>query len=165
MRACWPFSNRGVFIMYGNFLAYFDDYVNSILKKYKQYQPVYLTSPIGFDGATASQRVTCFSAQIDNDALLFGAHLNFSQLVNVKITDTATGYSWNVLQNVTGNTAPGTPAQAIGGVQSEVTPVLPLICPFFLSRNSKLQMDFVNSAASLAASTASITWVGVRLLN
>ena len=77
--------------MYGNFSAYFDDYVNSILKKYKQNQPVYLTSPIGFDGATASQRVTCFSAQIDNDALLFGAHLNFSQLVNVKITDTATG--------------------------------------------------------------------------
>jgi hypothetical protein len=64
--------------MYGLFSGYFSDYVKAVLAKYKTWQPLYLTSLIGFDGTTASERVTCFTPQVDSDALIFGAHTNFS---------------------------------------------------------------------------------------
>lgn len=150
--------------MYGLFSGYFSDYVKAVLAKYKTWQPLYLTSLIGFDGSTASERVTCFTPQVDSDALIFGAHTNFSNSqVNLRITDTGNGYAWNVLQAATGATTSGTPVTAIAGASTQVMPVLALVCPYFLSRQGKLQMDFTNSATSLSPSTASITWTGLKL--
>lgn len=142
----------------------FSEYVRAILAKYKTNQPLYLSSLIGFDGTTASQRVTCFTPSIDADALIFSANVNFSNpQVQVKITDTASGYSWNVVQAATGTTVNGSSITALAGSGSQVMPLLPLTCPFFLSKQSKLQMDFVNSATSLTASDATLTWVGIKL--
>ena len=142
----------------------FSEYVRTILAKYKTNQPLYLSSLIGFDGTTASQRVTCFTPSIDADALIFSANVNFSNpQVQVKITDTASGYSWNVVQAATGSTVNGASITALAGSGSQVMPLLPLTCPFFLSKQSKLQMDFVNSATSLTASDATLTWVGIKL--
>jgi len=142
----------------------FSEYVRTILAKYKSNQPLYLSSLIGFDGTTASQRVTCFTPSIDADALIFSANVNFSNpQVQVKITDTASGYSWNVVQAATGSTVNGSSITALAGSGSQVMPLLPLTCPFFLSKQSKLQMDFVNSATSLTASDATLTWVGIKL--
>jgi hypothetical protein len=142
----------------------FSEYVRTILAKYKANQPLYLSSLIGFDGTTASQRVTCFTPSIDADALIFSANVNFSNpQVQVKITDTASGYSWNVVQAATGSTVNGSSITALAGSGSQVMPLLPLTCPFFLSKQSKLQMDFVNSATSLTASDATLTWVGIKL--
>lgn len=142
----------------------FSEYVRTILAKYKTNQPLYLSSLIGFDGVTASQRVTCFTPSIDADALIFSANVNFSNpQVQVKITDTASGYSWNVVQAATGSTVNGSSITALAGSGSQVMPLLPLTCPFFLSKQSKLQMDFVNSAVSLAGSDATLTWVGIKL--
>ena len=142
----------------------FSEYVRTILAKYKAHQPLYLSSLIGFDGTTASQRVTCFTPSIDADALIFSANVNFSNpQVQVKITDTASGYSWNVVQAATGSTVNGSSITALAGSGSQVMPLLPLTCPFFLSKQSKLQMDFVNSATSLTASDATLTWVGIKL--
>jgi hypothetical protein len=142
----------------------FSEYVRTILAKYKTNQPLYLSSLIGFDGTTASQRVTCFTPSIDADALIFSANVNFSNpQVQVKITDTASGYSWNVVQAATGTTVNGSSITALAGSGSQVMPLLPLTCPFFLSKQSKLQMDFVNSATSLTGSDATLTWVGVKL--
>ena len=143
----------------------FQEYVRTILAKYKTHQPLYLSSLIGFDGVTASQRVTCFTPSIDADALIFSANVNFSNAqVQVKITETASGYSWNVIQAATGSTVNGSSITSIAGSGSQVMPLLPLSCPYFLSRQSKLQMDFVNSAVSLAGSDATLTWVGIKLL-
>lgn len=142
----------------------FSEYVRTILAKYKTNQPLYLSSLIGFDGTTASQRVTCFTPSIDADALIFSANVNFSNpQVQVKITDTASGYSWNVVQAATGSTVNGSSITALAGSGSQVMPLLPLTCPFFLSKQSKLQMDFVNSATSLTGSDATLTWVGIKL--
>lgn len=142
----------------------FSEYVRTILAKYKTNQPLYLSSLIGFDGTTASQRVTCFTPSIDADALIFSANVNFSNpQVQVKITDTASGYSWNVIQAATGTTVNGSSITALAGSGSQVMPLLPLTCPFFLSKQSKLQMDFVNSATSLTGSDATLTWVGIKL--
>lgn len=142
--------------MHSAFAPYFSEYVKNILSKYKQFLPLQLTTPIGFDGATASQRLTVFTPQIDADALLFGANVDFSNaFVTLRITDTATGYVWNPVNF--------TPIVAIAGIQTQVSPILPLIVPFFLSRQSKLQMDFVNSPSTLTAN-GNITWVGLKLL-
>ncbi len=152
--------------MYGQFSGYFQDYIKTILAKYKTWLPLYLTTLIGFDGATAGQRVTCYTPSVDSDALLFGGHANFSNSgVNVKITDSGSGYAWNILQSAPGASTSGTPITALAGVQTEVMPILALTCPYFLSRQSKLQMDFVNGTASIAASTSSITWVGLKLID
>ena len=142
----------------------FAQYVQTILARYKSWQPLYLSTLIGFDGVTASQRVTCFTPQVDSDALIFSANVNFSNpQVALKITDTATGYSWNILQSATGATINGSSVTAVAGSGSQVMPLLPLACPFFLSRQSKLQMDFVNSAVSLTGSDGTITWAGLKL--
>lgn len=152
--------------MYGLFANYFQEYVKTLLAKYKTWMPLYLTTSIGFDGATAGQRVTCYTPSVDSDALLFGGHVNFSNSgVNVKVTDSGSGYSWNVLQSSPGTTVSGTPITAMAGVQTEVMPVLALTCPYFLGRQSKLQMDWVNGTASISAATSSITWVGLKLID
>lgn len=143
--------------MYSASAPYFNDYVNGILKKYARFLPLQLTTPIGFDGSTASQRLTVFTPQIDADALLFAANVDFSNaFVTVRITDSATGYVWNPIN--------ATPIVAIAGIQTQVMPLLSLVAPFFLSRQSKLQMDFVNSPTSLTTN-GNITWVGLKLLN
>lgn len=150
--------------MYGLFSGYFSDHVKTILSRYKSWQPLYLTSLIGFDGVTASERVTTFTPQVDSDSLLFGAHVNFSNSqVNLRITDTGNGYAWNVLQAAIGGTTSGTPVTAIAGATTQVMPILALVCPYFLSRQGKLQMDFVNGTSSITAATASITWTGLKL--
>lgn len=153
--------------MYGLFSGYFQDYVKTILAKYKTWVPLYLTTLIGFDGVTASERVTCYTPQVDADALIMGLHYSPSTQVagvSVKITDSGSGYAWNVLQSVTGSTSPGTPITALAGIATEVMPVLPLVCPYFLGRQSKLQMDFTNGATP-APATASISFIGLKLLN
>lgn len=139
-----------------NFAPYFTDYVKGILSRYSKFLPLDLTTPIGFDGSTASQRLTVFTPQIDADALLFGANVDFSNaLVTLKITDTATGYVWNPTN--------ASPIVALAGIQTQVMPILPLVCPYFLSRQAKLQLDFVNSATSLTTN-GNITWAGLKLL-
>lgn len=151
--------------MYGNYSVYFNNYVQEILKRYKTYQPLYLTTLIGFT-QTASERTTVFSPQVDSDAILFGGNVNFNNPnVTVRITDTGSGYAWNVLQAAAGASTTGTPVTALFGVQTEAMPVLALTCPYFLGRQARLQMDFVNSATSPSASTATVTWVGIKLLS
>ena len=142
---------------------FFQRYIDEVLKNYARWQPILVSVAIGFDGATANQRLTVFTPQIDADALLFGANVDFSNAnVTLKITDTQTGYVWNALQSNAGSTIEGTPITAIAGIQTQVQPVLPLICPFFLSRQSKLQFDFKNSATSLTTG-GNITWTGIKL--
>jgi len=143
--------------MYGiTFAAYFYEFVKGIIGQYSRYVPLKLTTAIGFDGAIVSQQKTVFSPQIDADALLFGANVDFSNTnVTVKITDTASGYVWNPVS--------ATPIVAVAGVTTQVSPILPLVCPFFLSRQSKLQMDFTNSATALTTG-GNITWDGLKLI-
>lgn len=143
--------------------SYFQKYVDEILASYKRWQPIYLTTPIGFNGSTASERLTVFTPQVDADCLLFSANVDFNNPnVLLRVTDTQSGYVWNVLQSNAGTTAQGSPITALAGIQTQVTPLLPLPVPFFLSRQSKLQLDFQNSATSLTTN-GNITWAGVKL--
>jgi len=132
------------------------DQARSILSRYVRHLPIYLTTAIGFDGATASQQRQVFTPSVDSDVLLFAANVDFSNaLVTVRVTDTGTGYVWNP-------TTP-TPITAIAGIQTQVMPLLALVEPYLLTRQSKLQMDFTNSASSLTTN-GNITWAGLKLL-
>lgn len=136
--------------------GYFSDFVKSILKNYRSYVELDLSAPIGFSGA-ASQRLTIYTPQIDSDALLFGAAVDFNNaLVLIRVMDVSSGYQWSPQND--------TPIGAIAGLGGQVMPVLDLTCPFFLSRNSKLQMDWTNSAAA-STTGGNITWRGIKLLN
>lgn len=144
------------------FGGYFQGYVDNILKNYSRHQPLLVSVAIGFTG-TVNELITTFTPQIDADALLFGVNVDFSNAnVVLKITDTQSGYVWNALQSNSGTSIAGTPITAIAGIQTQVTPVLPLVCPFFLSRQSKLQFDFKNSASS-ATTNGTITFTGIKL--
>jgi hypothetical protein len=135
----------------------FSDYIKGILAKYGNYKELDLTTPIGFPGLVAGERRTVFTPPIESDALLFGANVDFDNAeVTVKITDASSGYVWNP-QNFT-------PISAIAGIQTQVTPVLPLVCPFFLSRQSKLEFEFVNGTTTQVTG-GNITYRGVKLLS
>lgn len=137
------------------FAAYFQEYVQRILSQYTKFSPLKLTTFIGFSGV-ASQQVSVFTPQVDADAFLFGANVDFSNAgVTLKITDTASGYIWNPVT--------ATPIVAVAGVTTQVSPILPMICPTLLSRQSKLQMDFTNSPAG-PTTGGNITWDGLKLI-
>jgi hypothetical protein len=143
--------------MWGIFQSVFNDYIKGILARYARYNEIALTTPIGFDGATASQQRQVYTPQIDSDCLIFGAGVDFTNVnVTVKVTDVASGYVWNPTT--------AAPIHSLAGAAAQVMPIILLTCPFFMSRQSKLQMDFTNSAASLTTG-GNITWRGVKLLN
>lgn len=146
------------------FGGYFQNYIDNTLKQYPRFQPLLISVAIGFPGV-ASERVTVFTPQIDADALIFGANVDFSNAnVVLRITDTQSGYVWNALQSNAGTTISGTPITAIAGIQTQVMPVLPFVCPFFLSRQSKLQLDWQNSASAMTTG-GNITFTGVKLFS
>lgn len=143
--------------MTGIFAPYFQAYVTKIISQYKNFLELNLTTRIPFTGVASENLPSVFTPPVDADALLFGANVDFdSDGVSLRVTDTASGYVWNP-QSLT-------PIGAMAGFSANVLPVLPLTCPFFLSRQSKLQMDFVNAASSPITGGA-ITWKGIKLLS
>ena len=156
-------TTKGEITMY-QFGGYFQKYVDGILSNYPRHQPLLVSIAIGFPGV-ASERVTVFTPQIDADALLFAANVDFSNSnVSLRVTDTQSGDVWNALQSNSGTTISGTPIGAVAGIQTQVMPLLPLVCPFFLSRQSKLQLDFQNSASSMTTG-GNITFTGIKLFS
>lgn len=142
----------------------FSDYIKKIIDKYRDLKPQYLPTAIGFT-AVASQMITVFTPAVDADCLIFGFNVDFTNLnVSVKIQDTSSGYIWNVLQPTAGQPIQGSPINSIAGISGQVKPVLPMICPFFLSRQSKLQYDFQNSAAA-PTTGGIISAVALKLLS
>jgi hypothetical protein len=134
---------------------YFTMLLQELLTQYKEKFPIFLEVDIGFDGATASQRVEVSTQTVDYDVVIIGAHVNFSNSnVRIRVTDTSLGYVFN---------NQFMPITAIAGVTTQVMPVLQLPAPWLLQRQSKLQMEFINSAASLTDANGRIVWTGIRV--
>jgi len=143
---------------------FYYEYVQGILKKYAQFKPLWETSAIGFAGV-ASELATPQTPPVDADCLIFGFNVDFSNSgVLVTIKDTSSGYEFMVLQSVGSTQALGTPIVAVAGITTQVTPVLPLICPFWMGRQSRLQYTFRN-ATSGQITGGNITAVGIKLLS
>lgn len=94
--------------------------------------------------------------------LIFGATVNFSNAgVLVRIKSVSPQYDW--MADIS-PTQQDTPVNAIAGVFSQALPVLPLVQPFFLMKQGKIQMQFTNSATG-PITGGLWTWRGLRLVN
>jgi hypothetical protein len=143
---------------------FFYEYIQNIIKKYSQFKPLWETTAIGFAG-TNSENAIVQTPPVDADTLIFGFNVDFSNTgVLLSIKDTSSGYVFNVLQSTGTTQLIGTPIVAIAGVTTQVTPVLPLICPFWMSRQSRLEYTFRNSTSG-ATTGGNITAVGIKLFS
>lgn len=135
---------------------YFQALLLKLLEAYNEHLPLLLEKDIPFT-ATASEEVSVSFDSVDYDVILVGASVNFSNSnVLCRISDTAKQYFFN--QNMM-------PITALAGVSTQVSPVLALPAPYKLDRQSRVQVEFKNSASSPSASTAKIVLHGIRVRN
>jgi hypothetical protein len=138
------------------FNIYFQALLEALLKKYNEHVPLLLEKDIPFTGTASEQTTTVFDP-VDYDVILVGFSVNFSNSnVLARISDTAKQYFFS--QNYC-------PITSLAGVSSQVSPVLVLPAPYLLDRQSRLQIEWQNSAASASASTSKVVGHGIRVRN
>ena len=138
------------------FNIYFQALLNRLLEKYNEHLPILLEKDIPFTAA-ANERVDVTLDSVDYDVILVGISVNFSNSnVLARVSDTAKQYFWS--QNFC-------PITSLGGVSTQVSPVLALPAPYLLDRQSRVQVEFINSASSASASTSKIVFHGIRVRN
>lgn len=143
-------------------MYFFNKFTLQILDRYRTHIELIDSVPIGFT-ATASERpAPCYTSQIDADALFFAANVDFSNAnVLVRIQSVSPQYQWMANNNAVPQ---DTPIGAVAGVLTQVMPVLPLVQPFFVKAQGRLQMQFTNSASS-ATNNGIITWRMLKLVD
>lgn len=144
-------------------MYYFTKYVYQILDRYQNHLELEDTIPIGFTGV-ASQRVApVFTNENSEDTLYFAANVNFTagQAIEalVRIRSISPQYEWMANDD---QTPQDTPVSAIAGIGGTAMPVVPLIQPFFIQRQGRLQMQFTNSVAT-PITGGLFTWRALRL--
>ncbi len=143
-------------------MYYFNKFTLQILDQYRTHLELIDSVPIGFTGV-ASQRVApVYTNEVDADSLYFGANVDFNNAgVLIRIQSMSPQYQW--MSNNQG-VPQDTPIGAVAGISAQVMPVLPLVMPFFLKANGKLQMTFTNSAAA-PTTGGIITWRVLKLVD
>ena len=141
-----------------------DKQTQAIIDMYEEALPDYDTVPIGFNGV-ASERLSVYSNSISTDILImsFGVDFDLTTITDtlVRISARSPQYDW---MSNNQSTPQDTPVGAVAGCSQQVLPMLPIVKPFFLYANGKLQYQFTNSA------TAAITgglWTAaiIKLVN
>ncbi len=143
-------------------MFFFTKYVYRILDYYRTHLELIDTIPIGFTGVANERPASVFTNEVSEDVLYFAAAVDFSNAaVLVRIRSLSPQYEWMADD---ASTPQDTPVNAIAGVFSQTLPVLPLIQPFFVKKQGRLQMSFTNSAAG--PQTGGLwTWRALRLTN
>lgn len=102
---------------------------------------------IPFTG-TASERVPpIFTTEVNADSLVWAFNVNFDNSdVLIRIKSISPQYEW---MSNNDPTPQDTPIGAVAGMSSQALPVLPLVMPFFLLTNGRLQFQFTNSATGM----------------
>lgn len=131
------------------------DYAKAIIQQYRQKVPILLKVSIGFTGTLNETPGLVYTPEIgDGDVLLLDANVDFSNSgVLVQISD-SNGYFWSKDR---------VPITAVAGIQTQVTPCLPLPIEYLLLRKHTLQLDFKNGPSS-ATTGGNITFRGIKLL-
>lgn len=143
-------------------IYFFTKYIYQILDRYRTHLELIDTIPIGFTGAAGERPAAVFTNEVSEDVLYFAAAVNFSNAaVLVRIRSVSPQYEWMADD---ANPPQDTPVNAIAGVFSQALPILPLIQPFFLKKQGRLQMQFTNSAAG-PVTGGLWTWRALRLTN
>src|SRR5262245_57592012 len=143
-------------------MYFFTNFVNYILGFYRTHLELIDTVPIGFAGVAGERPPPVFTNDISEDSLYFAAAVNFSNAeVLVRIRSITPQYEWMADSSPTPQ---DTPVNAIAGVFSQALPVLPLITPFFVKKQGRLQHQFTN-ATSGPITGGLWTWRVLRLSN
>jgi|SRR5215470_5890915 len=147
-------------------MYFFTKYVYQILDRYMTHLELIDTIPIGFTGVASERPAPVFTNQISEDVLYFAAAIDFlNPAVLIRIRSVSPQYEWM------SNDDPlpqDTPINAIAGFTSQVMPILPLVQPFFLKAQGRLQMSFTNSPANAVNAPVVgglLTWRALRLTN
>ncbi len=143
-------------------MFFFTKYIYQILDLYRTHVELIDTVPIGFTGVASERPAPVFTNEVSEDTLYFAAAVSFSNAAAlVRIKSISPQYEWMADDAATPQ---DTPINAIAGVFSQAMPILPLIQPFFLKAQGRLQMQFTNSPA--APTTGGLwTWRALRLTN
>lgn len=141
-------------------MYFFTKYTYRILDRYQNHLEFIDTIPIGFTGVAGQRVAPVFTNETSNDVLYFAAAVNFNNAgVLVRIKSVSPQYEWMANDDPTPQ---DTPVNALAGVFSQAMPVLPLIQPFFLKAQGRLQMQFTNDA-SVPITGGLWTWRVLRL--
>ena len=127
-------------------MFYFNPFTLRIMEKYGNWLELPDSVPIGFTGVASERPAAVYSNEVDADSLIFGFNVDFTSTgVQAWFRSISPQYEWMANSEATPQY---TPISALAGISSQVMPVLPLIMPFFLKANGKLEMKFVNAATS-----------------
>jgi len=130
-------------------MYFFNPFTIRILERYGNWLELVDSVPIGFTGVAGEVPAPVVSNEVDSDSLIFGFSINITvaQAADslIRIKSISPQYNW--MAN-TQASPQDTPIGAICGLSSQVMPILPLVMPFFLLANGKLEMRFTNSTAS-----------------
>lgn len=143
-------------------MYFYNKYIYQILDRYRTHMELIDTVNIGFTGVASERPAPVNTNEIAEDSLYFAAAVNFSNAaVTVRIRSQSPQYEW---MSDDSSTPVDTPVNAIAGVFSQSLPVLPLIQPYFIKKQGRLQMQFTNDSAS-PVTGGQWTWRALRLTN
>ncbi len=143
-------------------MYFFTKYVYRILDCYQTHLELIDTISIGFTGVANERLAPVFTNEVSDDVLYFAATVDFSNAqVRVRIRSVSPQYEWMSNDDPT---PVDTPVNAIAGVSTQALPVLPLVQPFFVKRQGRLQMQFTNAATN-PVTGGLWTWRCLRLTN
>lgn len=129
-------------------------YTKHILSQYREHLEFIDSLQIGFTGVASERPAPVLTNEVSVDTLYFAASVNFNNAAAlVRITTISPQYQWMVNREATPQ---DTPIHAVAGVFSQVSPILPLIKPFFVKAQGRLLHQFTNSATT---PTTGGTWV------
>ncbi len=142
-------------------MYYYNKYVLGILDRYLTHTELIDSQPVAFTSTANEKAPLVFTTETNADTLYFGAAINIENPdVLVRIKSISPSYEWMSNNNASPQ---DTPIGALFGTSTQVLPVLPLVMPFFVQANGRLQMQFTNSPSD-PSGPAVVTWRLLKLV-
>ena len=135
----------------------------AFIEKFEHVLELYDPVPVGFTGVASQELPSVFSNEVDAYSIVYG--FEFSEDpgdAQIWIRSTNPQYEW-MAQSANG-TPTYAPLTAIAGIAGQVLPVLPLVMPFILGPNGRIEMKFIN-ASSGPLTGGIITLRRLKLIN
>lgn len=101
---------------------------------------------IGFTGVASQEVSPVFSNETDEYTMLFGLGVDFTPGDSkIWVRSISPQYEWNA--NTKNGTPNFMPVSAVCGVQGSIVPIMPLIMPFEIAPNGKIEFRFINASS------------------
>lgn len=116
------------------------------LQDFEQQLELWDTVPIGFTGVASQEISSVFCNEVDQSSMLFGLGVDFEPGDSkIWVRSISPQYEW--IANTQNGTPNFMPISAVCGVEGQVMPILPLVMPFELLPNGKIEFRFINASS------------------